>query len=91
MGVALGKFLPSAAYMKIKPAVVAAHDCPQDHLSLIVRIVGAEALPAAAVHIVDYSADLGDDGLEVSVYGIGSPLYEQLFPGHVAAYDAQFG
>ena len=91
MGVAMGKFLPSPAYATIQPAVVALREGSQAHLSLVVRLVGGLALPAqGGVQILDYSAELGADGLEVSVFGIGYPLYERLFPEHVAAYDAQF-
>lgn len=42
------------------------------------------------VHIADCSAELGDEGLEVSVLGVPYPNYEELFPHHVAAYEQQF-
>jgi hypothetical protein len=42
------------------------------------------------VYIADYSADAGEDGLEVSVLGISHLVYEHLFPHHVAAYECQF-
>jgi hypothetical protein len=90
MGVAEGKFLPSPAYARIQPAVLAARESSQAQLSLTVRLIGGQVLPAqGGVHILDYSDELGADGLEVSVLGIGYPLYEELFPEHVAAYRAQ--
>jgi hypothetical protein len=92
MGVAGGKFLPSPAYADIQPAVIAARNGLQSHLALTVRLVNSIELPArGGVVIEDYSTELGaDDGLRVEVLGIGYPLYEELFPDHVAAYHAHF-
>jgi hypothetical protein len=91
MGVAFGRFAPNSAYWAFQPAVVAAFNAPQDHLSLEVRLADGRALPAqGGVQLMDASAEFGTDGMEVSVLGIGYPLYEELFPHHVAAYDAQF-
>jgi hypothetical protein len=91
MGVAAGKLLPSPAYGAIQPSVVAAREGSQAHLSFVVRLVAGGELPAqGGVQILDYSAELGAEGLEVHVLGIGYPLYEELFPEHVAAYKAQF-
>jgi hypothetical protein len=91
MGVAEGKFLPSPAYATIQAAVVAARERSQDHLSLAVRVAGGCNLPAqGGVQIIDYSAELGVDGLQVCVLGIGYPLYGELFPQHVTAYKVQF-
>jgi len=91
MGVALGRFLPLPAYAKIQSAVIAAREGSQAHLNLEVRPIGGEALPSqAGVRINDYSAELGPEGLEVEILGIGYPLYAELFPAHVAAYRAQF-
>jgi len=92
MGVAGGKLLPSPEYSIIQPSVIATRESSQAHLRLVVRLVGGRELPAeGGVHITDYSAELGiDDGLEIDVFGIGYPLYGELFPEHVAAYKAQF-
>lgn len=40
--------------------------------------------------ILDYSGEVEEPYAEVSVLGIPYPLYGQLFPEHVAAYDRQF-
>ena len=40
--------------------------------------------------MADHSAKLGPDGIEVTVLGIGYPLYAELFPQHVNAYEKQF-
>jgi len=87
MGVAFGRFFPSPAY-SIGMAL------PQDEISqssLSLRISGGETLRSSAgVQITDYSADLGPDGIEVSIFGITYPSYESLFPEHVASYERQF-
>ena len=81
MGVAAGKLLPTTAYAGIQASIIAARGSSQAHLSLAVRQIGGQPLPAqGGVRILDYSADLGGDGLEVEVLGIPYPLYEQLFP-----------
>ena len=92
MGVAGGKLLPSPEYAKIQPSVIAARESTQEHLGLLVRLVGGQEPPAqGGVHIIDYSVEPGvEAGLEVEVPGIGYPLYEELFPGHVEDYKAQF-
>ena len=84
MGVAAGKFLPSPAYAGIQPIVVAARGGSKPSVLLVVRLVGGQELPAqGGVQILDYSAELGDEGLEIEVLGIGYPLYADLFPARV--------
>jgi hypothetical protein len=91
MGVATGKFMPLPAYAAIKASVVASRDSSQEHLSLAVRSSDGQLLPAqGGVQIVDYSAELGAEGIEVHVLGIDYPLYAELFPEHVTAYKNQF-
>jgi len=91
MGVATGKFLPNLEYAKFQAAIIFARDKSQSHLSLGIRVCGGQELSAmGGVRIADYSAELGDDALEVYVLGITSPDYAELFPNHVAAYEAQF-
>jgi hypothetical protein len=90
MGVAAGKFLPTTAYAGIQALIVAARESSQAHLSLAVRQIGGQPLPAqGGVRIYDYSADLGGDGLEVEVLGIPHPLYEQLFPTRAGEIQQQ--
>jgi hypothetical protein len=92
MGVATGVLLPTAGYSFVQADLVATRESSQAHLNLAVRLFGGEELPSAGgVHITDYSVELGiEDGIEVAVLGIGYPLYEELFPEHVAAYRAKF-
>jgi hypothetical protein len=91
MGVASGRFFPMSPYAQVQPATLAARDGSQSHLTLSVRLVGGADLPAqGGVQILDYSAELGPEGLEVHVLGIGYLLYEKLFPLQVAAYESKF-
>lgn len=91
MDVALGKFLPSPEYSTVQQSIVAARDGSQKHLSLRVRLTnGQEVQAEGGVQILDCFAEMGPDGLEVHALGIGYPLYAEIFPNHVAAYDAQF-
>jgi hypothetical protein len=81
MGVAAGKFVPTTGYAMIQGLVGAAKGGSQAHLGLGVRLIGGEPIPAqGGLLILDYSAELGDDGIEIEVLGIPHPLYEQLFP-----------
>jgi hypothetical protein len=90
MGVALGRFIPLLAYDSIKSAVVATSEADQSNLHLSVCLADGSVLPAqGGVQIVDFSAELGPEGLQVHVLGIGYPLYQELFPAHVAAYERQ--
>lgn len=84
MGVAAGRFIPLPQYEGIRPAVVAARSSIQTHLALTVRTADGRLTPAAGTQINDYSVELGPEGIEVEVYGIGYPLYEELFPGRHA-------
>jgi hypothetical protein len=87
MGTAGGKFISLPAYEAIQASVVAAREASQEHLALSVRTIDGETIPAqGGVQIIDYSSELGADGVEVHVCGIDYPLYEELFPGHQAAY-----
>ena len=91
MGVAEGRFLPSPAYAAIQPSVVSTRDSSQEHLVLAARPANGNELPAqGGVRILDYSAELGAEEIEVHVLGIGYPTYEALFPSHVAVYRSRF-
>lgn len=86
MGVVFGRFMPTSEYNR---SVVANSD--QNQVVLSVRTSSGMVLEASGgVHITDHSAELGPEGIEVSVLGIPHPTYETLFPRHVAAYERQF-
>jgi hypothetical protein len=94
MGVAGGKFMPVRAYDQIRSFTCLSpsqRQIPsQECLKLVVRDSGGREIPSSGgIQITDYSAELGPEGLVVEVLGIGYPLYEELFPEHVAAYRNQ--
>lgn len=92
MGVALGRFFPHPDYRKIQAEVVMTFSSSQDHLHLtVVDTQSGFSLPAeGGTQILDASDEMGPEGIEVHVLGIASSLYEQLFPGRYAAYEASF-
>lgn len=79
MGVALGRFFPLVAYAVVQAEVVSARCGDQAALALSVATPDGRKIVCVGVHIADYSADLGDDGMEISVLGIEWPPYEELF------------
>lgn len=92
MGVAFGKFLPAPDYEAIRPVVVAASGGPlPDVVRLSIRGLDGSIIDGeGGVHLVDRSAELGAEGMEVSILGVPYPGYASLFPEHVAAYERQF-
>jgi hypothetical protein len=95
MGCAAGRLLPLPSYSSVKESCRIDPDSAnvnsQEHLALSVRLVGGDVVPTqGGVHILDYSDDLDGGAIEVHVDGIPYPLYEELFPEHVAAYKRQF-
>jgi hypothetical protein len=92
MGVAFGRLLPAPGYLDVKAVVVAAQGGPlSEDLELSIRDGSGTTLESSGgVHIADQSAELGPEGLEVSVLGIPYPNYGTVFPEHVAAYERQF-
>lgn len=89
MGVAFGVFVPGPGYSSIQELVKTCAQHDQSHFNFIVRIAGGEMICAAGVSIADYSADCGEDAIELSVLGIEYPAYGDVFPEHVAAYKRQ--
>lgn len=89
MGVAFGVFEPLEAYASIQSDCASNHaDQSNSHLS--VRTETGVSIPCQGVGILDYSGQVEEPYAEVNVFGIPYPLYGQLFPEHVAAYDRQF-
>jgi len=87
MGVAFGRFVPLPAYSHVQAACIASTKNPsQKQLVLTVRQPDGSLLTAHGVGI----DDLGEGEIEVTAIGIPYPLYEQIFPKHVQAYQNQF-
>ncbi len=90
MGVAFGKFRPTSAYSAIRGACIAALATGSwDTLGLggsHLRRSGRSS--AGGVMILD-GVDVEPDEIEVHAAGISYPLYAQLFPAHVSAYESR--
>ncbi len=82
MGVAFGRFMPAAGYATIQAACKSNHQ-EQSNLRLSVTTPSGQIVQCAGVGILE-----GNGEVEVNVFGISHPDYEQLFPQHVAQYDA---
>ena len=89
MGVAFGAFQASELYEKIRYECCTNH-ADQSSLNLSVRTCDGIVIPCVGVGVLDYSQEGGEPLIEVNVLGIPYPLYGDLFPQHVAAYDARF-
>ena len=86
MGVAFGVFKPTDSYAKIRAICVANHT-DQAVLKLSVRTGAGVVIPCAGVGIMEYQAAGEASYIEVNVLGIPYPLYEEIFPEHVAGYE----
>lgn len=87
MGVAAGRFMPTTDYAAVQSRVIASRDGSQ--LDLTLRVLtpdGRELARDGQVQILDFSPELGPDGMEVQVLGIESPIYAELFPTQAAAF-----
>jgi hypothetical protein len=92
MGVAAGRFLPSPAYSTVQARVAASPDGSQADLQLgVVTADGEEIASDSCVQIVDFSAELGAEGLEVHVLGLEPELFARLFPEQLRDHLAQRG
>lgn len=77
VGVAAGRFVPGPAYAAIQAEVVATQHASQLALGLrVLRPDGRLLAGDGNVQLVDYSAELGDDALEVHVIGIDADAYD---------------
>ncbi|QXI26163.1 hypothetical protein [Pseudomonas vanderleydeniana] len=89
MGVASGEFKPANGYAAIQVECQSSLR-DQSSLCLSVRTVTGITIPCAGINISDYSKDLKDGSIEVSVLGVPHPLYEELFPNQVEIYAHHF-
>jgi hypothetical protein len=89
MGVAFGRFIPNEAYQAIQSQCIK-NQSDQSRLNLTVKTPQGETIHCEGVGILDYSPEVGEEGIEINVLGISCPPYEKLFPEHVALYDQQF-
>lgn len=79
MGVAFGHFQANASYR-------AEHLIEQDRLSA--RFASQVIPSVAGVEILDGFEEFGER--QVTIFGVGHPLYNELFPHNTAAYEALY-
>lgn len=82
MGVAFGRFVPAAGYAAIEAQCKSNHR-DQSHLRLSVVTPSGEVIQCSGVGILEGGGDI-----EVNVLGISYPPYAELFPQHIARYEA---
>jgi hypothetical protein len=74
---AFGSFVASHHYEKLQPDFLACRE--DDQVLMGLRVFGSGGVvQAVSVHIADYS-DYGE-GIEIALYGISEPPFDQLFP-----------
>jgi hypothetical protein len=74
---AFGSFVASHHYGSLQPDFIACRE--DDQVLMGLHVVGSDGvLQAVSVHIADYS-DYGE-GIEIAVYGISEPPFDELFP-----------
>jgi hypothetical protein len=80
MGVAFGNFQPNASYRAEQHLV--------DDERLSARFAGQAIPSVAGVEILDGFEEFGER--HVTIFGVGHPLYDELFPHNAAAYEALY-
>jgi hypothetical protein len=81
MGCAYGRFIPTPAYRAIQKYCISVRDCWEPPANLTVEEPGGVTVECAGeFQIVDFSPELGDEGIEVHFLGITKPRYAELFP-----------
>ncbi|WP_310482113.1 hypothetical protein [Chamaesiphon sp. VAR_48_metabat_403] len=88
MGVVSGNFLPMPAYGRFRSQFIALRESSQEHLPLSAARINGEVILSKGVSIFDCLTELEE--IQVTVFGIAYPLYEELFPDFVLAYDRQY-
>jgi hypothetical protein len=97
MGVAFGQFEPTDAFAPLRAAMTSARDGSGKERrdmrllsGLCAKTVGGTVIVCLHVEVFEYGEVDDPFGLEVFCTMIEYPLYEQLFPHHVKAYEDQF-
>ncbi len=92
MGVASGRFLPTAAYDSIRPYCIKhRHNWVAIPELSVSTPAGARLECTGPIQILDFSPELGSTDIQIDVCGIVKTLYAELFPHHVESYKKQFG
>lgn len=91
MGVAFGTLTPTPAYASIQPYCIEHRDHWISISGLTVQTPSGVPIECSGgIQIIDFSAELGEAGIQVHLNGVTDPPYDELFPNHVDAYKKQF-
>jgi len=85
MGCAYGKFVPTAAYRAIQQHCVQHREKWEPIPGLTVEASGVTLECSGGFQIVDYSAEMGSEGIQLHLLGITTPKYAELFPDDLKA------
>jgi hypothetical protein len=92
MGVAFGRLVPTPAYISIQPYCIQHRDHWKFIPGLTVQEPGGVPIECSGgIQIVDFSPELGEEGIQIHLLGVTSPPYDELFAHHVEAYNKRFG
>ena len=88
MGVAFGRFDPTANYTHFQSAF----SSEPRIASLELRAITPDGvqIECAGLAVEDFSAEFGELEIQITALGISKPPYSKLFPQHVEQYDKQF-
>jgi hypothetical protein len=90
MGCAYGKFVPTPAYRAIQQHCIQHREKWEPVPSLYVEEgTGITLECSGGFQIVDYSPELGNEGIELHLLGITTPHYAELFPDDLKNRDAR--
>jgi hypothetical protein len=97
MGVAFGRFEPTSAFAPLRNAMMPARDVTGKEQRDLRYLAGLSAKTADGIALACSQVAVREGGeadnpleWEVECLGIGYPLYEELFPHHVKAYEDRF-
>lgn len=92
MGVAFGRLLPTPAYAAIQRYCIEHRDYWKLIPELTVHEPGGVPIECSGgVQIIDFSPELGEEGIQIHLNGVTNPPYDELFLHHVEVYKKQFG
>jgi len=90
MGVALGEFIPAAAFAAARLEAVVSEQQEDIRIlrGLSLRTSDQKLIRCTHVAVIECGESSNPIGWEVECMGFESPSYADLFPNHVKAYDA---
>jgi hypothetical protein len=89
MGVAFGVFQPEAGYESVRD-MCKVESVDQSQLNLSVLSPDGIPVPCEGIGVHEFQLESGEPEIEIEILGVPYPLYAELFPQHLAAYEKQF-